>query len=115
MADGAEAISLEAERYLCYLPMDDRSLPLVQGWSQDGLVVAEPGSSRRLIPVSELNDAEVFRSNMPAGAVSSSTFASDLLGRGDATTFVSASVPASLLVAGTNVLAVNCDVGCAKS
>src|SRR5438132_5012 len=53
-----------------------------------------------------LNDAEVFRSNMPAGAVSSSTFASDLLGRGDATTFVSASVPASLLVAGTNVLAV---------
>ena len=56
--------------------------------------------------IAYVNGTEVFRSNMPAGAVSSSTFASDLLAGSETTTFVSTSVPASLLAAGTNVLAV---------
>lgn len=53
-----------------------------------------------------LNGNEVFRTNMPAGAVSSSTLASTALGGADETTYVSASVPVSALVAGTNVVAV---------
>ncbi len=53
-----------------------------------------------------LNGAEVFRSNMPGGTITSTTLASAALGGADETTFVTASVPASSLVAGTNVLAV---------
>ena len=53
-----------------------------------------------------LNGAEVFRSNMPGGTITSTTLASAALGGVDETTFVTASVPASSLVAGTNVLAV---------
>ena len=53
-----------------------------------------------------LNGTEIHRGNMPAGAVSSSTLASVALGAPDESTFFSASVPASALVAGTNVLAV---------
>ena len=53
-----------------------------------------------------LNGVEVFRSNMPTGTVSSSTLASSALGGADETTFVTASVPISALVAGTNVVAV---------
>ncbi|HZI64997.1 MAG TPA: metallophosphoesterase family protein, partial [Thermoanaerobaculia bacterium] len=53
-----------------------------------------------------LNGAEVFRSNMPAGTIGYTTPASSALGAPAESTFVTASVPASSLVAGTNVLAV---------
>jgi hypothetical protein len=53
-----------------------------------------------------LNGAEVFRNNMPAGTVTSSTLASVALGGADETTLVTASVPVSMLLTGTNVLAV---------
>lgn len=53
-----------------------------------------------------LNGAEVFRNNMPSGTVTSSTLASAALGGADETTFVTASVPVSAILTGTNVLAV---------
>ena len=53
-----------------------------------------------------LNGTEVFRSNLPSGTISSTTLASTALSGTDETTFVSTSVTPSLLVAGTNVLAV---------
>jgi hypothetical protein len=53
-----------------------------------------------------LNGTEIFRSNMPAGAVSATTPATVALGGADETTFVTGTAAASLLVAGTNVLAV---------
>jgi hypothetical protein len=53
-----------------------------------------------------LNGVEVFRSNMPGGTIASTTLATAALGGADETTFVAASVPASSLAAGTNVLAV---------
>ncbi|MDQ5858239.1 MAG: metallophosphoesterase [Acidobacteriota bacterium] len=53
-----------------------------------------------------LNGAEVFRNNMPAGAIASTTLASVALGGVDETTFVTASLPVSSLATGTNVLAV---------
>jgi hypothetical protein len=51
---------MDAESYLYDLGRQERSLPLVHGWTRDGLVVAAPGSNRRLVPVSDLKDAEVF-------------------------------------------------------
>ncbi len=53
-----------------------------------------------------VNGTEIHRGNMPAGAVTSTTLASVALGAPDESTFFSASAPASALVAGTNVLAV---------
>jgi chitodextrinase len=53
-----------------------------------------------------LNGVEVFRTNMPAGPVGYTTKASASLGGADERTPVSFSVPASALVAGTNVIAV---------
>ena len=53
-----------------------------------------------------LNGAEVFRSNMPAGAVSYTTLAVAAVGGADESTFYPASISPSLLVAGNNVLAV---------
>ena len=50
-----------------------------------------------------LNGAEVFRSNMPTGAITYRTAAS---GGADETTFYSAALPASHLVAGINTIAV---------
>lgn len=52
-----------------------------------------------------LNGAEVYRSNMPTGAVSSTTLASSAASD-DGATWLSASLSSSLLVSGTNVLAV---------
>ncbi|HEY8092368.1 MAG TPA: hypothetical protein VID93_01245, partial [Acidimicrobiales bacterium] len=50
---------------------------------------------------------EVFRSNMPAGAVSYTTKASSSIGGTDEKTPVAFTVPpGALLVAGTNVIAV---------
>jgi hypothetical protein len=53
-----------------------------------------------------LNGTEVFRTNMPAGTVTSATLASTALVGTDETTYVSKSVNPGLLAAGTNVLAV---------
>jgi hypothetical protein len=53
-----------------------------------------------------LNGTEVFRSNLPAGPVASTTFASSAISGTGETTFLTASVNPALLVEGTNVLAV---------
>ena len=53
-----------------------------------------------------LNGVEVFRSNMPSGTISYTTLASSALGAPQESTFYPSSVPASNLVAGNNVLAV---------
>jgi hypothetical protein len=53
-----------------------------------------------------LNGSEVFRSNMPAGAIGHSTTASGAVVGADESAIVSAVVSPSLLVAGSNVVAV---------
>lgn len=53
-----------------------------------------------------LNGTEVFRSNMPAGGVTSTTLASVAVGGSEETTYVVGTLSPSLLVAGSNVLAV---------
>ena len=53
-----------------------------------------------------LNGTEIFRNNMPTGTVTSTTWASVALGGSDETTFVPGNGAASLLVVGSNVLAV---------
>lgn len=53
-----------------------------------------------------LNGVEVFRSNMPAGTVTSSTLASTAVGGTDESAYFQTNVSPSQLVAGTNVLAV---------
>jgi phosphodiesterase/alkaline phosphatase D-like protein len=76
--------------------------------------VSNPASFKSLVlrikrddgAVVYLNGTEVFRTNMPAGAVSNTTLASAALGGSDETTYVSATLNPALLVAGTNALAV---------
>jgi acid phosphatase type 7 len=53
-----------------------------------------------------LNGVEVWRTNMPTGAVGHLTTASVAIGGADETTFVQTTISPSLLVNGTNVLAV---------
>jgi len=53
-----------------------------------------------------INGAEVFRSNMPSGTIGYLTTASVALGGGDETTYVTTTLSPSVLVAGTNVIAV---------
>jgi len=53
-----------------------------------------------------LNGTEVFRTNMPTGTVTASTLAPLAMAGTDETTYVTAAVNPGLLVAGTNVLAV---------
>ena len=53
-----------------------------------------------------LNGAEVFRTNLPAGTITSTTLASTAIGGTDESAFVSAGIAPSLLVAGSNVIAV---------
>jgi hypothetical protein len=53
-----------------------------------------------------LNGTEVFRSNMPSGAIAYNTFASVAIAGADESTFYSASISPKLLTAGSNVLAV---------
>ena len=53
-----------------------------------------------------LNGTEVFRSNLPAGTITSSTLASVAIGGADESTYQQTTISPSLLVAGTNVLAV---------
>jgi hypothetical protein len=59
-----------------------------------------------------LNGTEVFRSNMPGGTVTPATLASSSV---DATAFVAGPVPAGLLRAGTNFLAVELHQSAADS
>lgn len=53
-----------------------------------------------------LNGTEVWRSNMPSGAIASATLASTSIVSSAETTFTAAQIDPTLLVAGTNVLAV---------
>jgi hypothetical protein len=53
-----------------------------------------------------LNGVEVARSNMPAGTVSATTLAVTAIGGADESAWLEASIDPSLLVSGTNVLAV---------
>lgn len=53
-----------------------------------------------------VNGAEVFRSNLPVGAIGYATFASTAIGGADESTFVTADISPSVLVAGANVIAV---------
>ncbi len=53
-----------------------------------------------------LNGTEIFRSNMPEGAVDYLTFSSSVVGGGDETTYFDQQVDPSLLRDGANVLAV---------
>ena len=53
-----------------------------------------------------LNGVEVWRTNMPAGSVTHLTAASVAIGGADETTFVQTTISPSLLVNGTNVLAI---------
>ncbi|HKX60961.1 MAG TPA: Ig-like domain-containing protein [Verrucomicrobiae bacterium] len=53
-----------------------------------------------------LNGAEVFRNNMPAGAVTYATYASIPVNGADETNFYAINLSPGLLVSGTNVLAV---------
>ena len=62
-----------------------------------------------------LNGREVFRSNMPATAITSATLASASVGGADETTFFLSSLPATNLVAGTNLLAVEVHQNAADS
>ena len=62
-----------------------------------------------------LNGVEAFRSNMPAGAISATTLASAAIATADETTWIEAPIPASLLTAGTNVLAVEIHQNAATS
>ena len=52
-----------------------------------------------------LNGTEIFRSNMPSGAVTSATLASAAVGDAAESTLHTATISPSLLVAGTNVVA----------
>ena len=53
-----------------------------------------------------LNGVEIFRSNLPAGKITSSTLALSSVGGAAETTFFETNAPASLLLNGTNILAV---------
>ena len=56
--------------------------------------------------VVHINDAEIVRSNMPAGEIVYSTWASTAVGGDDETAWQEFSVPADMLVVGDNVVAV---------
>jgi hypothetical protein len=56
--------------------------------------------------IAYLNGTEIFRMNMPTGTVTFNTFSPMAVGGADETTFYPTNVSASLLVNGTNVLAV---------
>jgi secreted PhoX family phosphatase len=53
-----------------------------------------------------INGVEVFRSNMPTGAVAYNTFASATVDGANESTFFEATLPASVLAAGANTIAV---------
>ena len=53
-----------------------------------------------------MNGVEVFRSNMPSGTISSTTLASAAISGGSESTYVTTPLSPNVLVAGTNVIAV---------
>jgi hypothetical protein len=53
-----------------------------------------------------LNGTEIWRNNMPSGSISSSSYASSCLGGSDESEFYETSIDPSLLLDGTNVIAV---------
>lgn len=53
-----------------------------------------------------LNGTEIFRSNMPAGAISYTNFSSEVVGGADESTFYSTPLSPGFLINGTNILAV---------
>lgn len=53
-----------------------------------------------------LNGTEVFRTNLPAGTIAHTTLASAAIGGADESAFLQTTISPSLLVAGTNVIAV---------
>jgi secreted PhoX family phosphatase len=53
-----------------------------------------------------LNGVEIFRDNLPTGAIAYNTYASSTVSGADESTYVEAIVPKSALVAGTNIIAV---------
>jgi hypothetical protein len=83
-------------------------------WFRHAFVVPEalPGAGLLLRIVRDdgaivyLNGAEIFRSNMPTGAVNQTTRAITGITGAAETNFISTSLPLSLLMAGTNQLAV---------
>ena len=85
--------------------------------------VADPSAIRALSlelkrddgAVVYLNGAEVWRTNMPAGAIFHTTLASSSLGVPEEDAFWSVDLPTSLLEAGTNQLAVEVHQGAANS
>src|SRR5512134_4018126 len=62
-----------------------------------------------------LNGAEVYRSNLPSGAITYSTLASAAIGGADESTFYQASLSPALLTEGANVLAVEIHQSSANS
>ena len=62
-----------------------------------------------------LNGVEIKRDNLPAGAVSTSTLASSSLGAPAESSWIEFSLPASGLVAGANLLAIELHQGAASS
>ncbi len=86
----------------------------VTTWFRRAFSVTDPGGliSLTLLVVRDdgaivhLNGRPVFTSNMPVGAILSSTFAASVVGGADESAWFSASVAAGVLQTGTNILAV---------
>ncbi len=57
-------------------------------------------------PVVYLNGVEVYRNNLPAGAITFTTLGLTAIGGGDESAYQSTNIPTSALVAGVNVIAV---------
>jgi hypothetical protein len=82
-------------------------------WFRQRFAVADPAGIRYLTlrvlrddgAVVFLNGAEIFRSNMPTGAITSATLALTAIAGADESTWLTAAVSLALLVAGTNIIA----------
>ena len=92
----------------------DSNNKYISTWFRHEFEVADPAAVGELLfeivrddgPVVYVNGVEVFRDNLPAGPIDANTLAPVPIGDADETTPVPFSVPAGLLVAGTNVIAV---------
>lgn len=62
-----------------------------------------------------LNGVEVFRNNMPGGAITATTLASSTAGGGDETNWIATTVPSAALTNGFNVVAVEVHQAAANS
>ncbi len=83
-------------------------------WYRRAFVISNPADYLALVvgvvrddgAVAYLNGQEIYRGNMPAGTITSTTFATNNEGGFNATAFFEKNVDSSLLVPGTNMLAV---------